>query len=37
MSLPVEAVDRIFRTLSATYGVEWERLYANTPLRLYGM
>lgn len=32
MSLPVEAVDRIFRTLAATYGMEWERLYANTPL-----
>ena len=32
MSLPVEAVDRIFRTLAATYGAEWDRLYANTPL-----
>ena len=32
MSLPVEAVDRIFRTLAATYGAEWDRMYANTPL-----
>ena len=30
--MSIEAVDYVFRTLAATYGAEWDRLYGDTPL-----
>jgi hypothetical protein len=32
MSLPIEAVDRIFTRLAATYMASWDRAIGNTPL-----
>ena len=32
MSLPVQALDRLFARLAATYGAAWERSLGSTPL-----
>lgn len=32
MSLPVEAINRLFNRLSATYGAAWTRLWADVPM-----
>ena len=32
MSLPVQALDRLFSRLAATYGAAWERSLGSTPL-----
>lgn len=32
MSLPIQAIDRLFERLSATYGAEWKRAAGDVPL-----
>jgi hypothetical protein len=32
MTLPVKAIDRLFERLSATYGEQWNRQWANVPI-----
>lgn len=32
MSLPIQAVDRLFQRLAATYGATWDRSLGNAPL-----
>ena len=32
MSLPMQAVDRLFLRLGATYGAEWERMWEGQPI-----